>query len=120
MKFSTKLLSAAVLMAFSSATFAAGIQDTTDIQINVTKDEYVNLLGTALTTFAVNSFSEAQVNAGSPSLGTLGAEANNGGGCGIAFTSANGFRLSDGAAIPTFLHGAGVYAVNHATDYSTD
>lgn len=119
MTFSKKLLSAAVLVASSSIAMAA--TDTTNIEINVTKDAYVNLIGSALTTFADNDLSEAQVDNVTTSLGTLGAETNTVGGCTMTITSANSFRLQHDTDLSLYLHDTATYSVNHdLTTYASD
>ena len=119
MKFTKHILASAVLLATSS--FAIAATDTTNIEINVTKDAYVNLLGSVLTTNATAILSEVQVNGATTSLGTLGAEANTGGGCLMTFTSANGYKLLHDSVPGLYLHDAGTYTVVHNTAaYSTN
>lgn len=113
MKFTKSILASAVLLASSSFAFAAN--DTTDIEINVTKDAYVNLLGSVLTTAANNLLTEAQVDNVTTVIGTLGAESNTVGGCAMTITSANAYRLQHDTNAALFLHGAATYTVNHDT-----
>jgi len=89
MKFTKTLVASAVLLATSSLAFAA--TDSTDIQINVTKDAYVNLVGTAVG--STNSFTTDDIDAATVSLGTLGLESNSAGDCDMTFASANTFKL---------------------------
>lgn len=90
MKFTKHILATAVLLATSS--FAIAATDTTDIEINVTKDAYVNLIGSlAGNTTAV--LTEADVDGTTTTLGTLGFESNTTGTCNVAFSSANTYKL---------------------------
>lgn len=89
MKIITPLVSAAVLLASSSLAIAA--TDTTDIQINVTKDAFVNLIGSAVG--SANSFVTADVDNATVSLGDLGLDSNSAGDCDMAVSSAQGFKL---------------------------
>lgn len=111
MKFSKKVLSAAVLMASSSIALAA--TDTTDIEINVTKDAYVNLIG-SLAGNVVSTLSEADVNGTTTVIGTLGTESNTVGGCDIDISSVNDFKLQHDVDTSLFLHGANNFSVNYA------
>ncbi len=110
MKFSTKLLTAAVLMATSSIALAA--TDSTEIEINVTKDAYVNLVG-SLSGNVVSPLSEAEVDGATTVLGTLGTESNTVGGCDIDVTSINDYKLQHDVDAALFLHGAANYVVNY-------
>ncbi len=94
MKLSTKLLSAAVLIASSSIAIAA--TDTTNIDINVTKDAYVKLLGdfAGNNTIVNAEITEAQMLTNTTfSLGDLGFESNTTGECTISFASTNNWSL---------------------------
>ncbi|MGK0271226.1 MAG: hypothetical protein ACI88H_001883 [Cocleimonas sp.] len=110
MKFSTKLLSAAVLMASSSIALAA--TDSAVIDINVTKDAYVNLIG-SLSGISASPLTEAEVNGVTTVLGTLGTESNTIGGCDIDITSLNDYKLQHDVNLTLFLHGAASYIVNY-------
>lgn len=111
MTFSKKIITAAVLMATSSIALAA--TDTTDIEINVTKDAYVNFTG-SLQGNTVNAMSEAQANAATHVLGTLGTESNTVGSCDISIASVQDFKLQHDTDAALFLHGANPYTVNYA------
>jgi len=111
MKFSKKIMSAAVLMASSSIALAA--TDTTEIEINVTKDAYVNLIG-SLAGNVTNALTEAEVDGVSTVLGTLGTESNTVGGCDIDVTSINDYKLQHDVDATLYLHGAANYSVEYA------
>ncbi len=111
MKFSTKLLSAAVLMASSSIALAA----TTTIDLQVTKDAYVNITGTLATTtvqLPAGTLGVAGIPAGSTGVGDLGTETNTTGGCDLNITSANGFNLLHDAST-ALLYGTNNYTVGY-------
>ena len=111
MKLSTKLLSAAVLMASSSIALAA----TTTIDLQVTRDAYVNITGTlATTTVALPSGTTGTpgIPAGSTGVGDLGTETNTTGGCDLNITSANGFNLLHDAST------ALLYGTNYTVGYN--
>ena len=110
MTFSKKIISAAVLMASSSIALAA--TDSTDIEINVTKDAYVNLIG-SLAGNVVTPLSEADVDGATTVLGTLGTESNTVGGCDIDVTSVNDYKLQHDVDAALYLHGAANYTVNY-------
>lgn len=110
MNFSKKVLSAAVLMASSSIALAA--TDTTDIEINVTKDAYVNLIG-SLSGNVTAPLSDADVDNATTVLGTLGTESNTVGDCDIDVTSDNDFKLEHTSSAGLFLHGTSNYTVNY-------
>jgi len=90
MKFTKSILASAVLLTTSSIAFAA--VDSTDITINVTKDAYVNLIGSLNSSLTV-PLTEAAVNGGSTTLGTLGFESNTTGTCNVTFASLNNYKL---------------------------
>lgn len=116
MKF-TKTAIAAVLFASSTIAFAA--TDSTDITINVTKDPYVNLIGSLSTSQDVN-LTEADVTSTTTTLGTLGTESNTTGGCDLAITSANDFKLQHDTNAALYLHGASNYSINYeGTSYTS-
>jgi len=97
MKFTKHLIASAVLLATSSIAIAA--TDSTTIEINVTKDAYVNLVG-SLSGNAVAPLALADVNDTTTTLGTLGFESNTTGSCTVTFASANNYKLvhaTDGA-----------------------
>ena len=116
MKFSSKVLSAAVLMASSSIALAAS--DSTEIEINVTKDAYVNLTG-SLAGNVVSTLSEADVDGTTTVLGTLGTESNTVGGCDIDVSSVNDFKLQHDVDNTLYLHGANNFTVNYASNTFT-
>ena len=90
MKFTKNLLASAVLLATSSIAFAAS--DSTEIEINVTKDAYVNFVGT-LAGNVVKPLTLAEVDNTTTTLGTLGIESNTTGTCTVAFSSLNDYKL---------------------------
>lgn len=90
MKFTKTILAPVVLLASSSIAFAA--TDTTNIEINVTKDAYVNLIGTLAGNTAV-ALTEAEVDGTTTTLGTLGFESNTTGSCTVSFSSLNNYSL---------------------------
>ncbi|MEB8431376.1 hypothetical protein OO007_03990 [Cocleimonas sp. KMM 6892] len=111
MKFTKSILASAVLLATSS--FAIAATDTTNIEINVTKDAYVNLIGTLAGNTSV-VLAEADVNGATTTLGTLGTEANTTGGCTVAVSSVNDFKLQHDTVAALYLHGASNYSVSWA------
>lgn len=112
MKFTKTILASAVLLATSS--FAIAATDTTEIEINVTKDAYVNLIG-GLSGNTVVSLSEAQVNGAATILGDLGTESNTTGDCSLAVASDNDFELlHTTTATPTSLHSGAKYDIAYA------
>jgi spore coat protein U-like protein len=116
MKFTKHILASAVLLATSS--FAIAATDTTDIEINVTKDAYVNLIG-SLSGNTVLPLAEADVNNTTTTLGTLGTESNTVGDCDIDVTSANDFRLQHDTDSSLYLHGSDRYDIDwDGTNYS--
>lgn len=90
MKFTKSIITSAVFLATSSFAFAA--IDSTDITINVTKDAYVNLIG-SLNSSQTVALTEADVDGGSTVLGALGFESNTTGTCIVSFASANDYKL---------------------------
>ncbi len=117
MKFTTKLIASAVLLATTSA-FAIET-DSTDITINVTKDEFVNFSGSLQGTQTV-SLTTADVDGGTQTLGDLGVESNTSGDCTVAFSSVNDFKLKHTtAAVSTFLHGAAQYTLDWSASAAT-
>lgn len=116
MKFTKTILASAVLLATSS--FAIAATDTTNIEINVTKDAYVNLTGTLAGGTAV-PLTQAEVNGGQTILGTLGTESNTSGSCSVSITSANAYELLH-TATSAPLHSGAKYSIDWGTDnYST-
>ncbi len=111
MKLTQTLIASAVLLATSSVAMAA--TDSTDITINVTKDAYVNLLG-SLNSNITKTLTLAEVNGATTTLGDLGAESNTVAGCNVSFTSLNDFKLVHGADAAVFLHDAAKYTVDWA------
>ena len=108
MKLTQTLIASAVLLATSSVAMAAS--DTTDITINVTKDAYVNLLG-SLNSNITKTLTLAEVNGATTTLGDLGAESNTVAGCNVSFSSLNDFKLVHGVDATKFLHDAAQYTV---------
>ncbi len=106
MKTSRSLIAAGVLLASSSAALAA--TDSTDIQINVTKDAYVNLIGTAVG--STNTFLTSDIDNATVSLGTLGLESNSQGNCDMTFSSANGYQLKHNVTNAVLVD----YAISYA------
>ncbi|MGV6860466.1 MAG: hypothetical protein ACWA41_01775 [Putridiphycobacter sp.] len=98
-------------MSFSSIALAA--TDSTDIEINVTKDEFVNLIG-SLAGNTVVPLTEAEVDNTSTVMGTLGTESNVTGGCDIGVSSANTFKLEHTTVGGLYLHSAAEYTVGWA------
>lgn len=113
MKIITPLVSAAVLLVSSSFAFAA--TDSTDIQINVTKDAFVNLIGTAVG--SANTFLTDDVDNKTVSLGTLGLQSNSAGDCDITVASAEGFKLVHTVDNTKDL---GVYSMTYSANTFTD
>ena len=111
MKLTQTLIASAVLVATSSLAMAAS--DTTDITINVTKDAYVNLLG-SLNSNITKTLSLADVNGTTTTLGDLGAESNTVAGCNVTFSSLNDFKLVHGTNATKFLHDTAKYTVDWA------
>lgn len=106
MKFTKPLFTTALFFATTSIALAA--TDTTDIQINVTKDAFVNLVGSAVgssSTFTTDDIDNATV-----SLGTLGLESNSSGDCDISFSSANNYKLNHEVTGETLVD----YAISYA------
>ncbi len=110
MTFSKKLLSAAVLMASSSIALAA--TDSTDIEINVTKDAFVNLIGSLAGNTSV-PLADTDVDGNTTVLGTLGTESNTTGSCDIDVSSLKDYRLEHTTQAGLFLHGTDNYTVNY-------
>lgn len=90
MKFTKNIIASAVLLATSTLAFAA--TDTTTIEINVTKDAYVNFIGT-LSGSVVKALTLAEVDNTTTTLGNLGIESNTVGTCTVSFASAKGYKL---------------------------
>ena len=90
MKLTTNLIASAVLLATSS--FALAATDTTTIEINVTKDAYVNFIG-SLSTSPSLSLDVNTIGGNTTTLGTLGFESNTTGTCTVTFASANTYKL---------------------------
>ncbi len=107
MNFTKTLIAAGILLASSSSVFAAAT-DSTDISINVTKDAYVNLIGTAVG--STNSFVTSDIDAKTVSLGTLGLESNSQGQCDMTFSSANGYQLKHNTSGATLVN----YEISYA------
>ena len=113
MKLSTKLISAAVLMATSSMALAA--TDTTTIELNVTKDAYVTFTGSlkdpSTQALPAGVIGVDGIAAAATNVGTLGFESNTPGSCDLKITSAKGYNLEH-TTPGTFL-----YATNYNVDY---
>jgi len=108
-KLTKTLIASALFLATSSLAIAA--TDSTNIEINVTKDAYVNLIGD-LQGNVVKTLALADLNATTTTLGTLGTESNTTGTCDVAFTSDNDFRLVHGTDAALYLHGANKYTID--------
>jgi len=111
MKFSNKLITSAVLFASSSIALAA--TDSTEIEINVTKDAFVNFTGD-LAGNVSRDLSVAEVNGTLTSLGNLGTESNTVGSCDLNITSLNDFKLQHDVNASLYLHGTNQYSINYA------
>ena len=90
------ILLASLLFAFVSVTHAA--RESTFIELQVTYDEYVKLVGTvvgAVKTFSVDDIKPAGNRGPGPtvSVGSLGISSNLTGDCTLNFTTRNNFRL---------------------------
>jgi len=109
MKLTNTLIASAVLLATSSVAFAA--TDTTSITINVTKDAYVNFIGT-VDTATTKTLTLAEADNATTTIGDLGLESNTTGTCDVVFTSSNDFKLKHDTNAALFLHGASQYTVN--------
>jgi hypothetical protein len=90
MTFSKNILASAVLLA--TASFATAATDTTTVEINVTKDAYVNFVGSLSTSPSV-SLDIITMGGATTTLGTLGIESNTVGTCTVTFASANDYKL---------------------------
>ena len=87
------LLTSAVLLATSSFVFAAPAVDTTDIEIKVTKDSYVNFFG-SLAGNTTETLTLAEVDNTTTTLGDLGFNSNTTGTCTVSFSSPiNDYKL---------------------------
>ncbi len=111
MNLTNTLIASAVLLATSSLAIAA--TDTTDIEILVTKDAYVNFVGD-LQGNVVKTLSLANVNNTTYTLGQLGTESNTTGTCSVGFTSDNDFKMVHDTNAALFLHGASTYDITWA------
>lgn len=108
MKLRNSLIASAAFLAMSSVATAA--TDTTDIEINVTKDAYVNFIGT-LQGNATKTLALADVDATTTTLGTLGTESNTSGTCTVDFTTDNDFKMVHDTDTNLFLHGVNQYTI---------
>lgn len=108
MKLTKTLFASALFLATSSLAMAAN--DTTDIEINVTKDAYVNFIGT-LQGNVVKTLALTDVNGSTTTLGTLGTESNTTGSCTVDFTTDNDFKMVHDTDASLFLHGASQYTL---------
>jgi len=109
MNLTNTLIASAVLLATSSLAIAA--TDTTDIEILVTKDAYVNFIGD-LQGNVTKTLSLADVNGTTTTLGTLGTESNTTGTCTVDFTSDNDYKMVHDVDAAMFLHGANNYSID--------
>ncbi len=110
MTLSKKIISVAVLAAFTSVTFAA--TDTADIIINVTKNEFINITGDIGGNPTVD-LQDTEVDGVVATLGQLGVESNVAGDCTINVASDNAYQLLH-TVTSTPLHGATPYSVSWA------
>ncbi len=108
MKFTKHLIASAVLFATASTAMAA--TDSTTIEINVTKDAYVNLVGN-LSGSVVTPLTLAEVDNTTTTLGTLGFESNTTGSCTVTFASAQGYKLVHATDASLDL---GAYSIEYA------
>lgn len=108
MKFTKHLIASAVLFATASTAMAA--TDSTTIEINVTKDAYVNLVGN-LSGNVITPLTLAEVNNTTTTLGTLGFESNTTGSCTVTFASAQGYKLVHATDASLDL---GAYSIEYA------
>ncbi len=111
MKLSKKLITSAVLFASSSIALAA--TDSTEIEINVTKDAYVNFTGD-LAGNVSKDLTVAEVNGTVTNLGNLGTESNTVGSCDLGISSLNDFRLQHNVNSNLYLHATNKYSINYA------
>ncbi len=105
-----KIISVAVLAAFTSVTFAA--TDTVDIVINVTKNEFINITGDVGASPTVELL-DTEVDGVPATLGSLGVESNVSGDCNINVVSDNTYELLHTVS-GTALHGGSPYSVSWA------
>lgn len=108
MKLSTSLITMTLFLATTS--FASAATDTTDIEIQVTKDAYINFTG-SLQGNTSKILALSDVDAATTSLGSLGTESNTTGSCSVAFTSDNDFKMVHDSDSALFLHGASNYSI---------
>ncbi len=111
MKFSKKIITSAVLFASSSIALAA--TDSTEIEINVTKDAFVKFTGD-LAGNVSRDLTVAEVNGTVTNLGNLGTESNTVGGCDLSITSLNDFRLQHDVNSSLYLHATNKYSINYS------
>jgi len=111
MKFSKKLIAASALLASSSIALAA--TDSTEIEINVTKDAFVQFTG-ELAGNVSRDLTVAQVNGTVTNLGTLGTSSNTVGSCDLGISSLNDFRLQHDVDSSLYLHQTNKYSINYA------
>lgn len=108
MTFTKNILASAVLLATSSLAIAA--TDTTTVQINVTKDAYVNFIG-SLSTSPTVALDVNTIGGATTTLGTLGLESNTTGTCTVSFASTNDYKLVH--TVDNALN-LGVYSISYA------
>lgn len=107
MKFIKPFLTTTAFL-FASTSIAFASTDSTDIEINVTKDAFVNLTGSAVG--SSNSFTTDDIDNATVSLGLLGLESNSSGDCDISFSSANNYKLNHEVTSETLVD----YAISYA------
>lgn len=103
-----KVMTAAALIASSSIALAA--TDSTDIEINVTKDAFVKFTGD-LAGNVSKELSVAEVNGTWTSLGNLGTTSNTTGSCDLKISSVNDFRLQHDVDTNLYLHATNKYSI---------
>lgn len=116
MKLSNSLIAAAVLLATSSVALAA--TDSTTVQINVTEDAFVTLVGTALN--STSTFTTAQMDGTALSLGTLGFDSNVTGTCVVDFDSVNNYALNHSVSGATLVDYSMTYNGTTVSDNATN
>lgn len=111
MNLSKKIIPATILMISSSAAIAA--VNTTDIEINVTKEAFVQFTGD-LAGDVSKELTVAQMNGTVTNLGNLGTASNTVGSCKLGISSLNDFKLKHTVNNNLFLHGAyNNYSINY-------
>ncbi len=92
-----------VTILLSTTSIAMSATDTTVVEMNVTKDVSVELIGTLSNSQTVN-FSTDDIIAHITNIGTLGAKTNAPGGCHVAISSSHDFKLTHDTDPSLFLN----------------